>query len=183
MTYTVPEASEVVDVRDGPPKRSRVRWKPDEPPVPRRTVASAAVTTSVGLTVLVAVGSLTHQTMLIPPLAATAVIATTTPRSPLAQPRHIIGGHMLSCLVGFAVLALGWHGPWAAAVACGIVGGLVLVLKTAHPPALATTAMIMLTEPPADRFVPLLAAGTVLLIAVQMVSARLRREVYPASWW
>jgi CBS-domain-containing membrane protein len=129
------------------------------------------------------VGALTHQTVLIPPLAATMAIVTATPDSPLAQPRHVIGAHMLSCLVCFAVLALGWHGVWAAAVACGIAYGLVLVLKAAHPPAMATAVMIMLTAPPASRFVPLLAVGTVLLVVVQMVSARLRREVYPTSWW
>ncbi|MFE2433010.1 HPP family protein [Streptomyces sp. NPDC059373] len=186
MTYDAPEITEaeVVDVPDRPTKRPPIRsWKPDEPRPPRRTVASAAVTTSVGLAVLVAVGQLTHQTVLVPPLAATTAIVTATPHSPLAQPRHVIGSHMLSCLVGFAVLALGWHGPWAAALACGIACGLVLVLKSAHPPAMATTAMIMLTDPPANRFVPLLAAGTVLLIVVQMVSARLQREVYPTTWW
>ena len=60
---------------------------------------------------------------------------------------------------------------------------LVLLLKTSHPPAMATAVMIMLTTPSATHFVPLLAAGAVLLVAVQMVSARLRREVYPKSWW
>jgi CBS-domain-containing membrane protein len=161
----------------------RRRWKPAEPRLPRRTVASAAVTTSVGLAILVAVGALTHQTVLIPPLAATTAIVTATPASPLAQPRNIIGGHMLSCLACFAVLALGWRGPWAAAVACGIACGLVLVLQAAHPPAMATAVTIMLTDPPANRFVPLLVAGAVLLILVQMVSSRLQQEVYPTSWW
>ncbi|MEV0037094.1 HPP family protein [Streptomyces sp. NPDC050804] len=151
--------------------------------MPGRTVAWAAGTTSVGLAVLVGVGALTHQTVLIPPLAATTAIVTATPDSPLAQPRHVIGGHMLACLVCFGVLALGWHGPWAAAVACGAACGLTLVLKAAHPPAMATAVTVMLTDPPAHRFVPLLAAGAVLLVLVQMVSSRLRRAVYPTSWW
>lgn len=173
-----------LDVSTHPPKRPPIRWwKSDEPQLPPRTVASAAITTSVGLALLVAVGALTHQTVLVPPLAATMAIVTATPGSPLAQPRHVIGGHMLSCLVCFTVLALGWHGPWGAVVACGIACGLVLVLKAAHPPAMATAVMIMLTDPPATRFVPLLAAGAVLLVMVQMVSARLQREVYPTSWW
>ncbi|MFB7268741.1 HPP family protein [Streptomyces sp. NPDC056244] len=146
-------------------------------------VASAAVTTSFGLAVLVAVGTLTNQTVLIPPLAATTAIITATPESPVAQPRHVIGGHMLSCLVSFVVLALGWHGPWAAAVACGAACGLALLVKAAHPPAMATAVMIMLTDPPADRFVPLLAVGALLLVLVQMLSSRLQREVYPTSWW
>jgi CBS-domain-containing membrane protein len=178
------DAPGTVDAPARLPKRSAIRWrKPDEPRLPRRTVASAAITTSVGLAVLVAMGTLAHQSVLVPPLAATMAIVTATPDSPLAQPRHVIGGHMLSCLVCFTVLALGWHGPWAAVVACGIACGLVLILKAAHPPAMATAVMIMLTSPPADRFVPLLAAGAVLLVVVQMISARLQRGVYPTSWW
>ncbi|MFB7493491.1 HPP family protein [Streptomyces sp. NPDC056161] len=155
----------------------------DEPRPPRGRVAASAVTTSAGLAVLVAVGTLMHQTVLVPPLAATTAIVTATPDSPLAQPRHVLGGHLLSCLVCFAALALGFHGPWAAVVACGIASALVLLLKAAHPPALATAVMIMLTDPPPGHFVPLLAAGAVLLVVVQMVSARLRGEVYPTSWW
>lgn len=184
MACDAPGIREAVNAPTRLAKRPPVRRRENgEPRPPRRTVASAAVTTSVGLAVLVALGTLTHQTVLVPPLAATMAIVTATPESPLAQPRHVIGGHMLSCLVCFAVLALGWHGPWAAAVACGIACGLVLVLKAAHPPAMATAVMIMVTHPSANRFVPLLAAGAVLLVVVQMVSARLQREVYPTSWW
>ncbi|MFI6339429.1 HPP family protein [Streptomyces sp. NPDC050535] len=184
MAFDAREEPAAADVPERPAKRPANRWwKPDEPRLPRRTVASAAITTSVGLTVLVAVGALTQQTALVPPLAATMAIVTATPHSPLAQPRHVIGGHMLACLVCFAVLALGWHGPWAAAVACGIACGLVLALKAAHPPAMATAVMIMLAHPPATHFVPLLAAGAVLLVVVQMISSRLQQEVYPASWW
>lgn len=184
MASDAPGMPEALDVSTRPPKRPPIRWrKPDEPQLPPRAVASVAITTSVGLALLVAVGALTHQMVLVPPLAATMAIVTATPASPLAQPRHVIGGHMLSCLVCFTVLALGWHGPWAAVVASGIACGLVLALKAAHPPAMATAVMIMLTDPPATRFVPLLAAGAVLLVMVQMVSARLQREVYPTSWW
>ncbi|MEU4098829.1 HPP family protein [Streptomyces sp. NPDC026673] len=175
-------AEDVAASRPAKPTSKR-RWKRDRPRLPPRTIAAAAVTTSAGLALLVALGALTHQTVLVPPLAATMAIVTATPESPLAQPRHVIGGHMLSCLVCFLVLALGWHGPWAAVVGSGIACGVVLVLKAAHPPAMATAVMIMLTDPPVTRFVPLLAAGAVLLVAVQMVSARLRREVYPTSWW
>ncbi|MGW5057321.1 HPP family protein [Streptomyces sp. NPDC004096] len=183
MAYDVPRTQEAVDAPPRPTKRSPTRRQgPGASRLPPRTVA-AALTTSVGLAVLVALGALMHQTVLVPPLAATMAIVTATPESPLAQPRHIIGGHMLSCLVCFAVLTLGWRGPWAAVVACGVACGLVLVLRAAHPPAMATAVMIMLTEPRATRFVPLLAAGAALLVAVQMVSARLRREVYPVFWW
>ncbi|MFE4372992.1 HPP family protein [Streptomyces sp. NPDC056835] len=170
-----------------PAKMPRARWarwwRVGEPRPPRRTVVSASVTTSVALTVLVAVGTLTHQTVLIPPLAATTAIVTATPGSPLAQPRHVLGGHLLSCLVCFTVLALGWHGPWAAALACGAACGLGLLFKVAHPPAMATVVMIMLTEPRATHFTALLATGATLLVLVQLVSSRLQREVYPTTWW
>ncbi|KIF79640.1 hypothetical protein QR77_40855 [Streptomyces sp. 150FB] len=167
-----------------PARQPRVRrWRVAEPRPPRHTVASAAVTTSVALTVLVLVGTLLHQAVLIPPLAATTAIVTATPGSPLAQPRHVVGGHMLSCLVCYALLALGWHGPFAAAAACGVACGVVLLCKAAHPPAMATAVMIMVTEPHAAGFVPLLATGAVLLVLVQLISSRLQREKYPTTWW
>ncbi|QXE34394.1 HPP family protein [Streptomyces sp. GMY02] len=159
------------------------RTKGGSVPAHPARVASAAITTSFGLAVLVAVGTLTDQTVLIPPLAATTAIITATPEAPVAQPRHVIGGHMLSCLVSFGVLALGWRGPWAAAVACGAACGLALLVRAAHPPAMATAVMIMLTDPPAHSFVPLLAVGAALLVLVQMISSRLQREAYPTSWW
>ncbi|MFE9610074.1 HPP family protein [Streptomyces sp. NPDC006012] len=179
-----PGTTETVDASARPRKRSLLRGRTSaQPRPPRSTVAASAVTTSAGLAVLVAAGTLMHQTVLVPPLAATTAIVTATPDSPLAQPRQVLGGHMLSCLVCFAALALGFHGPWGAVVACGVACALVLVLRAAHPPALATAVMIMLTDPSPGRFVPLLAAGAVLLVVVQMVSARLRREIYPVSWW
>ncbi|MFJ4845807.1 MULTISPECIES: HPP family protein [unclassified Streptomyces] len=184
MATSPPETTVTAHAPAGPAERAPARWwRSTEPRPARRTVVSAAVTTSVGLALVVALGTLIHQTVLIPPLAATTAIVTATPGSPLAQPRHVFGGHLLSCLVCFVVLAFGWHGPWAAAVACGIACGLVLVLKAAHPPAMATAVMIMLTNPPAHLFVPLLAAGLALLVMAQMASSRLQREVYPTTWW
>lgn len=184
MSADASGATDTVDAASREPSRTRERrGRRRLPRLPPRTIASAAVTTSVGLALLVVLGTLTHQTVLVPPLAATMAIVTATPDSPLAQPRHVIGGHMLACLVCFGVLALGWHGPWAAVVGCGIACGVVLLLKTPHPPAMATAVMIMLTTPSATHFVPLLAAGAVLLLVVQTVSARLRREVYPTTWW
>ncbi|MER8073462.1 HPP family protein [Streptomyces sp. NPDC094034] len=186
------DRSGIRDVEDDtrPAKNPRARWslwsrwwKVGESRAPRRTVVSASLTTTVALTVLVAVGMITDQTVLIPPLAATTAIITVTPGSPLAQPRHVLGGHLLSCLVCFTVLALGWHGPWAAAVACGAACGLGLLFKVAHPPAMATVVMIMLTEPRATLFTALLATGAALLVLVQLISSRLQREVYPTTWW
>ncbi|WP_444545195.1 HPP family protein [Streptomyces brasiliensis] len=184
VTHIRSEIRETEDVSERPTKQpAGSGGKPAGTRPHWRTVGSAVVTTSAGLAVLVTVGAIMHQTVLIPPLAATTAIITTTPDSPLAQPRRVIGGHMLSCLVCFAIVALGWHGPWAATVACGIAGALKLLLKATHPPAMATAVMIVLTDPPASRFVPLLAAGAVLLVLVQMVSSRLQREAYPTSWW
>ncbi|MFF2520780.1 HPP family protein [Streptomyces liangshanensis] len=179
-----PSGTQENEAADGPAPEPKPRWwRVAEPRPSRRTAASAAVTTWVALTALVAVGMALRQPVLIPPLAASTAIITATPAAPLAQPRHVLGAHMLACLVCFSFLGLGWHGPWAAAVACGVAIGLALVLKMAHPPAMATVIMIMLTEPRASHFVPLLAMGASLLVLVQMVSSRVQREVYPTTWW
>ncbi|MDX2709850.1 hypothetical protein PV350_44725, partial [Streptomyces sp. PA03-6a] len=85
MATDAPGATRTADAasRQAEPAPER-RRKHHLPRLPPRTIASAAVTTSVGLAVLVALGTLTHQTVLVPPLAATMAIVTATPESPLA---------------------------------------------------------------------------------------------------
>lgn len=83
------------------------------------------------LLVLVGFGVALHQPVLIPPLAASAALVHGAPGLPISQPRNLVGGQLLSAVVGFGVLAVAGSGPWAAAVA----GGLALVaMLLAHVP-------------------------------------------------
>jgi CBS-domain-containing membrane protein len=102
---------------------------------------------------------------------------------PLAQPRNVIAGQLVSALVGFAVLAVGGPGIWTAATAGGLALGAMLLLRVAHSPAAATAVIVGATAPPAARFLELLAAATVILVAFGVLGARIEGKKYPVYWW
>lgn len=72
---------------------------------------------------------------------ASAVIIFSTPHSPYALPRHAIGGHVVSAVVGVLIYRfLGVHGClwFCAALAVATAIFLMQVTRTIHPPGGAT---------------------------------------------
>lgn len=81
---------------------------------------------------------------LVAPFGASAVLLFGVPASPLAQPWSILGGNVVSALVGVLVaLALG-HGPLAIGAAVGLAILAMSFLRCLHPPggAVAMTAVM-----------------------------------------
>ena len=78
---------------------------PARPPL--RAVGLATVTSLAALMALAAIGIWLRQELLIPPLAASMALIASASAMPLAQPRNVIAGQLVSALVGFAVLAVG----------------------------------------------------------------------------
>lgn len=86
--------------------------------------------------------------LIIAPFGASCVLLFTVPSSPLAQPRNVIGGHILSALVGLAVLALIGPNHVAMAVGVGLAIALMRVTRTTHPPAGANPIVIIAAATP-----------------------------------
>ncbi|WP_245727527.1 HPP family protein [Streptomyces vietnamensis] len=159
-----------------PPRRAA-------PPRPRPGLALTSAGASVtALLLLVAIGTVLHQPLLIPPLAASMALVAGAPDLPLSQPRSVIGGQLLSALTGFAVLALAGPGPWGAAVAGGLALGVMMLARTPHSPAAATAVIVALQAPPFWSFLGLLALASLLLVAVGPAAARATGRTYPAYW-
>lgn len=79
---------------------------------------------------------------LIGSFGASAVLVYGATNSPLAQPRNLIGGHLISALVGVAVYKLLPLNPEIVWLKCALAVSLSIVLmqitKTVHPPGGAT---------------------------------------------
>ena len=87
----------------------------------------------------------TDLTLVIGSLGASAVLVFGAVRSPLAQPRNLVGGHVLSALVG--VTCWQWLGgePWLAqAVAVATAIALMHLTRTLHPPGGATALIAVI---------------------------------------
>ncbi|MFF7455128.1 HPP family protein [Kitasatospora sp. NPDC008115] len=154
------------------------------PARPATTAVLASTTTAItALLLLAALGTLTGHPLLIPPLAASMALIAGAPDLPLAQPRSVIGGQLLSALTGYAVLAVAAPTYWSAAVAGGLALGIMALARTPHSPAAATAVIVALTAPAPLPFLPLLTLATTLLTLTGLTAARLRNRPYPTYWW
>src|SRR5213080_244612 len=117
---------------------------------------------SIGLMAMLAV--ITSSPFIFPSLGPTAFLFFYTPTAPSASPRNTIIGHAVGVIAGYfsqvitgltmagPALAVGvtWPRVIAAALSLGLTAGLMVLLKSPHPPAGATTLIIslgILTKP------------------------------------
>lgn len=110
-----------------------------------------------------------HYPMVIIPFATSIVLVIGSPQAEPAQPRALIGGHVVATLVGLAVLHLTGPHAWAAAVAVGLAIIAMYGTGTFHPPAGINPLLVVSNNLSLSfLFVPVL-AGAVLLTAFAYV--------------
>jgi CBS domain-containing membrane protein len=103
---------------------------------------------------------------LIAPMGAAAVLVFAVPASPLAQPWSVIGGNILSALIGLGVHALLPGGPWAGALAVALAIAAMSLARCLHPPGGACALLACLASGPTGPFLgALLANVTGIVIA------------------
>ncbi|MEO5362535.1 MAG: HPP family protein [Magnetococcus sp. DMHC-8] len=128
--------------------------------------------------------------LLIGSFGASAVLIYGAPLSPLAQPRNLIGGHLLSALVG--VLLYQWLGaiPWlAAALAVSLAIAGMHLTRTLHPPGGATALIAVIGSESLHRLgllyvlVPVGLGALCLLLVALLVNNLAPSRRYPVAWW
>lgn len=128
--------------------------------------------------------------MLIGSFGASAVLVYGAVRSPLAQPRNLLGGHILSACVGVtAHLLLGEHLWLAAAMAVSTSIALMHLTKTLHPPGGATALIAVIGGDSVYRLgylyvlMPAALGAAVMLIVALIVNNIAKTRKYPEFWW
>ena len=129
-------------------------------------------------------------TLMIGSLGASAVLVYGAPRSPLAQPRNVIGGPLLSALVGVACWKLAHQAPWlAGALAVSTAIAVMHATRTLHPPGGATALIAVIGSRDvhemgfAYAFVPALAGPAVLVAVALLVNNLPASRRYPEVWF
>ena len=128
-------------------------------------------------------------TLLIGSFGASAVLVYSAIKSPLAQPRNLIGGHIISGLVGVACCQLFGGTIWmATAMAVSLAIVAMLATKTLHPPGGATALIAVIGGAKIHSlgylfaFVPAGAGAVVLLIVALLVNNLSKNRKYPEYW-
>lgn len=128
-------------------------------------------------------------TLMLGSLGASAVLVYGMPRSPLAQPRNLLGGHILSAIIGVLFWQLLHPFPWlAGALAVSTSIAVMHLTRTLHPPGGATAliAVIGSREIHGMGFLYVIvpgALGPLILLAVALVVNNLpASRRYPETW-
>ena len=117
------------------------------------------------------------------PFATSIVLVIGSPDAVPAQPRALIGGHLVSTIVGLMVLHAAGPQPWAAALAVGLAVLAMFVTGTFHPPAGINPLLVVTANLPWTFVIAPVLAGALLLTAFAFVWHRwVRRAAWPARW-
>lgn len=132
----------------------------------------------------------TGQALLIGSFGATAVLVYGAIRSPLAQPRNVLGGHVLSALIGVCAQEILGATPWlAAAVAVATAIAVMHLTRTLHPPGGATALIAVIGGDSVHglgymyALVPAGLGAVLLLLVALAVNNIPRGRRYPEFWF
>ncbi|MCP3748636.1 HPP family protein [Pseudomonas sp. SBB6] len=121
---------------------------------------------------------------LMAPFGASCVLAFGMPDSPLAQPRNIIGGHVIATLVGLAALHTLGDSWWSAALAVGLALAAMQQTRTLHAPAGANPLVVIASHAPLSFVVTPVLAGSLVIVAVAWCLNNARQaNSYPKYWY
>ena len=121
--------------------------------------------------------------LIIGSFGASIVLVFCLPDAPVAQPRNIIAGHLISSFVGLLFLNLTGPCWWGMALAAGTAMAIMMLTGTVHPPGGANTFIVFLAQPGWSFLIfPTLAGAVIILAAALIYNNATRPQRYPRYW-
>ena len=117
---------------------------------------------------------------LIPPFGASIVLITAAHSSPLAQPRNIFFGHIISSICGWFVVYFFDVSYFSIGFSVGLAVSLMMITKTVHPPAGANPIIIMMgNEGFSFLLMPISAGAAILVLYAVIFNKYVYKRDYP----
>ncbi|ACN17903.1 putative membrane protein [Desulforapulum autotrophicum HRM2] len=120
---------------------------------------------------------------------ASAVLIYGAVRSPLAQPRNLVGGHILSAFIGVASYKLFYPCPWfAAAFSVATAIAFMHLTQTLHPPGGATALIAVIGSQKIHALgfwyilIPVGVGVIIMLTVALIVNNMAKTRKYPEFW-
>lgn len=152
-------------------------------PLSAKHLAWSVITAISAILALIAISRLAECELLIAPFAASAVLAFGEYESPLAQPRNLVGGHVVSAAAGVGIGALFGHALPATALAVGVAILFMHLTRTTHPPGGATAFLAVQGKVGASFIlIPVLAGCLILLVLALFTNNIVHHRRYPRHW-
>ena len=166
--------------------REALRALRDLSPTSRRAIV--AVAGAAGAAIAIALMELLAARTAIPllfvPFATSIVLVMGSPEIEAAQPRALIGGHLVATLVGLLVVKVTGPGTAAAALAVGLAMVAMHLTRSFHPPAGIDPLVVVINDLSWSFLLVPVAVGACLLAALVLAWHNLfRRGSWPMRWW
>ncbi|MBU5638971.1 HPP family protein [Geomonas sp. Red69] len=164
-------------------RRCRAPLRGTRAPMTLYYAAWSFLSATAGLLAISEVTILLGHPLLIGSLGASAVLLFGATESPLAQPRNLVGGHLVSALVAVVVVALFGSTPLSMAFAVATSIFLMNLTHTTHPPG-GATALIGVQGGAGLGFVllPVLTGTLILLTVACFTNNVVYHRSYPRHW-
>jgi CBS-domain-containing membrane protein len=127
--------------------------------------------------------------MIIGSFGASAVLIYGAVKSPLAQPRNLLGGHLISALIGVTMVKICGPFLWlAAALAVSLSIAVMHATKTLHPPGGATALIAVISGPKIQQLgylyvlMPVATGALIMLVVALLVNNLAPDRRYPEFW-
>ncbi len=152
-------------------------------------IAAGAAGGAIAIASMEALSMRTAFPLMAIPFATSIVTVLGSPRAEPAQPRALIGGHLISTLVGLVVVKLAGPAPWAAALAVGLAMVAMHLTGTFHPPAGIDPLVVVVNNISWSFLLAPVGVGAVLLAVFAFVWHNLvarganRGDTWPTRWW
>ena len=115
---------------------------------------------------------------LIPPFGASMVLVMAVHESPLAHPKNILFGHILSALSGVLILAIFGSSSISLGLGVGLAIFLMMITKTVHPPAGANPIIAILGAKGATFILMPVAVGASFIVLYAIIYNKLLKRNY-----
>jgi len=155
-----------------------------QPAEPYTKAIKAGIGGAIAIATLALLGYIIGNPLLMAPFGATCVLLFSLPKSPLSQPVNVIGGHVVSIVIGLALhtfMPLDW---WSQTLFMGLAVGLAIsamaILRVTHPPAGADPLVVFFSSPGWEYTLFPVALGSIALVITAWFFHQLPpRTVYP----
>lgn len=159
----------------------------DAPQQPGRpallAIAIAAAGGGIGIAGMIFLAESAHFALGMVPFATSIVLVLGAPDAPQAQPRNILGGHIISALCGALFCSLLGHGAAAAALGVAAAIAVMQATRTFHPPAGINPVVMVIAQAGWSFVVLPVTLGALILIAYAWIYHRLTHtSPWPRSW-
>tara|TARA_Y100000590_G_C15615860_1_gene975709 strand:- start:881 stop:1354 length:474 start_codon:yes stop_codon:yes gene_type:complete len=116
---------------------------------------------------------------LIPPFGASMVLVMTVHESPLAQPKNLIFGHVLSALSGVIVYILLGESFYSLGAGVALAIFIMMLTNTIHPPAGANPIIVILGGKGLSFILMPVAIGAVIITLFAIIYNKMLGKNYP----